>query len=641
MKSFTSFIFIFLALPQMALAYNAQSLTWQKLALEEKVQRKFNNLVSTLLKDNQYLVEVEVEVVEPGSPNFEGNNKPTGPKVSDFKLEESRGDYIAFSKIGLEVPVVEKFLDEDKTKLMNLYRYNETFDLFKNLSSIKVTIYLSDKIPTDLSEMVKKLVQNSKLAVSGIKPTVAFENTSMEWVDPAIEEKARQEALAKAQQAKQRPKEDAPRIWLKDWLEWASRWGNAFGIILGSIIIGMIALSLFKRWQDLMEKLAAMQRPEANKEEDKDSPKMISPNLPNQSQEEDVASSLGLQRFQQCLSQHPEEATTLIKTWINEGEDSALLALRAIAQQVSPEEMDSLLNVLSEQQRDKWKGLLGVHLESGELAEANKFIFQEVVRSILVPSPIKDGELLNLIMELTPENASTFLEEYSNHIGIMMNLLGPAFVSKILLQLDEATTEAWLTSGAEFEMSNLEKQLPSLKEDLVKFKNASAPAPFAQRLMAMIPTASAAKERTLYQALIKSGDASMAINLAKKFFPAELITNLPAPFLKEVIQSYPMAKRVELIFSRSNDKDLLLNTFAEPGTPARDLMDMELENISRDEARQNSINQRSEEIWQDFVKLTRQTLAKNPVYSGTAEQLVTEWSKSIQGLRKIDGGRAA
>src|SRR5438045_608737 len=103
------------------------SLTWQKLQLEEKVQRKFNVTLSSLLKENQYLVEVEAEMSDPGSPNFGDNGPKTGPKVSDIRIEESRGDYIAFSKMGLEVPVVEKFLDEDRTKLMNLYRFNEAY----------------------------------------------------------------------------------------------------------------------------------------------------------------------------------------------------------------------------------------------------------------------------------------------------------------------------------------------------------------------------------------------------------------------------------------------------------------------------------------------------------------------------------
>lgn len=169
-------ISILLASP---LASASNSLTWQKLALEEKVQRKYNSALSTVLKDNQYLVEVEVDVNDPGGPNF-GDDAKSGVRVSDISLSESRGDYIAFSKVGLEVPVVDKFFDEDRTKLMNLYRFNEAYDLFKNITTLNVTVYFSDKVQAPLLEIAKKLLSSSKLSVAGVKPSIKFETIAME-----------------------------------------------------------------------------------------------------------------------------------------------------------------------------------------------------------------------------------------------------------------------------------------------------------------------------------------------------------------------------------------------------------------------------------------------------------------------------
>lgn len=78
---------------------SSQAIYWQKLMLEEKVQTKVNNSLATVLNSNQFLVDVEAQVDEPSAPNF-GDNKSSGPKVSDANLEDSRGDYIAFSKVG-------------------------------------------------------------------------------------------------------------------------------------------------------------------------------------------------------------------------------------------------------------------------------------------------------------------------------------------------------------------------------------------------------------------------------------------------------------------------------------------------------------------------------------------------------------
>jgi len=628
-----------LLLNSSAFGFSGQSLTWQKLALEEKIQRKMNQSISTVLKDNQYLVEVEADVNEPGAPNFGNDDKKNGPRVSDLNISESRGDYIAFSKIGLEVPVVDKFLDEDKTKLMNLYRYNESYDLFKNLAEVRVTVFLSDKLPPDLVDIVKKVVSSSKLMVAGIKPSVKFENIPMEWKEPVVPKK---EEPKKKPEAPKPPMQYEPKIWTKDWLEWASRWGNAFGMILGALILGIIATMLFRQWKAFMEAFVPKPVPELDKKEEDEEDKAALDAAANQSTEEDVASIHGLERFKQCLEQHPDEAITIVRSWLNDGEEHSLLALRGLAQQASAEEMEKLLAGLSQTQRDKWKGLLTHHLEQAEINNANKQIFQDVVKSLLVPSRIKDGELLNLIMELDAKTTCEFLEKYEDQVGIMMNLLGPSIVAKILTEASDETAEKWLALGGEFDVKEMDSNLDSLKSALESYKEEFSPAPFAQRLMSMIPTASPSREGSLFRALAKSGSPAMLFEAARKCFPSELVLDLPAPVIREVIQSYPMAKRVEFLFSRPEEsRATLIDSLAEPGTPARDMIDMELENIERDTGRQSSIVARTEEIWFDFVKLTRTTLQKNSAHNSVAEQMVTQWCSKIAGLKSMSGGKAA
>ena len=618
------------------------SLTWQKLSLEEKIQRKFNSTLSSVLKDNQYLVEVEAEISEPVSPNFGNDDKKSGPRVSDLNMADSRGDYIAFSKVGLEMPVVDKFLDEDRTKLINLYRFNETYDIFKNLTAVNVTVFLSDKIPQDLTDIVKKLVNNSKFSVSGIKPAIKFENITMEWIDPNLNKKP----LPQVDDAnKKKEKEVEPKIWLKDWLEWASRWGNAFGLILGTLILGFIAFNLFKKWKEFMEALASMKKPDEEPKKKEEDPAMMTmaPQQQETTQEEDMAASQGFERFQQCLEQHPDDAINIIRFWINECDDQSILALRAISQLASSSEMEKLMAGLSDPQRAKWKSVLGKHLEAQELVIANKHIFQEVIKAFLVPSRIKDGELLNLVMELNAKSCCDFLTKYDDQVGIMMNLLSPALIGRIITEISEQQAESWLMAGTEFKAQDIDRKVPDLKNALKSYNASYAPSPFSQRIISMIPTAAPSREPTLYKALAKAGNSGMIMEVARKNFPSELILSLPGQFLKEVMQSYPVAKRVELIYSRSMELKLtLLDMMAEKGTPARDLMDMELENVKNDPTTAASIEGQAEEIWFEFVKSCRQFLAKNAAYNGLTDQLIKEWSQKLKPkLQGLEGGRAA
>jgi hypothetical protein len=532
-----------------AQAFNANSLTWQKLALEERVERKFHSTLSPVLKENQYINQTEVELNDPGAPNFGSDNQHSGPRVSDLNMTESRGDYIAFSKVGLEVPVVEKFLDEDRTKLMNMYRFNEAYDLFKNLTAVNVTVFLSDKLPEDLVEMVKKIVTSSKLSVSGIKPSVKFESIALEWIDPEIAKKAELDAKKKAEEEKknQKKKEEEPKIWKKDWYEWASRWGNAFGIILATLILGTISIVLFRMWKDFMEKYAELhgkdKAAEAVKKDDdhnKDHSGEVavtSKEAQESKEEEDMYMQNGFVRFQQCLAQHPDDAINMIRFWITEGDEHSILALRTISQLSSPEELEKMMMGLSDSQRSIWKGHLGKHLESQEILMANKHIFQEVVKAFLVPSRIKDSDLLNKIMDLGQKSLCEFFNKHPEHTGILLNLLSPTMISRILTEVDNEKAEAWLLMGAEFEMNELENKLAELKHSLSEFKSSFDPSPFAQRIISIIPTVSPSRENALYRALNKAGAPHIVVELACKNFPSELIFDLPGTLLKEILLS--------------------------------------------------------------------------------------------------------
>jgi hypothetical protein len=638
-----AFFLILLGLPVFAFAQSGNSLNWQKLALEERLERRYNNSLSAVLKDNQYLIDVGVEVDEPIAPNL-GNGKPAGPRVSDIKLEESRGDFIAFSKMGLEVPVLDKFYDEDKQKLLNLYKFNETYDLFKSITAVKVTVFLSDKLPPELAEIAKNVIGGTRLAISGIKPDVQFETMGLEYTAPKLPEKPVEKPKAEEVKPKKKevvePKE--PKIWTKDWLEWASRWGNAVGLLLCTIIFSILAFSIFRQWKDLMEKLNAKNLEKEEKSENSEE-QLADGEQPQDVQEDDVQSRHGLERFQQCLNQHPDEAVNIIRSWITEGTPESILNLRTIAQQSTREEMQVLLSGLLQDQRDRWNSFLGQHLEEAEMLKASKVIFQDVVKAMLVPSRIKDGELQNLVLELDMDRTLEFLNQHDNFVGMMLNILNPSTVSKLISQADEKKVDKWLVDGAGFDFNSMEARLPELKNALRMFSKATAPSPFLQRLVEMIPSASPEREKTLYKALSSAGGTPLIAELASQNLPYDLIMRLPIPVLREAFQSLPVAKRIEVVITKnSSERQHLMNALADANTPARDMMEMELSNLSNDTARISQIQTRSEETWMEFVKTVRHFLRSNTSGQAQVKTLVNEWCKQYgAGLKVVNGGKAA
>jgi hypothetical protein len=624
--------------PSMANAAS-QAIYWQKLLLEEKVQQKINNSLNTVLSDNQFLVDVNAEVDEPAAPNFGGNNS-SGPKVSDFKMEESRGDYIAFSKVGLEVPVLEKYFDEEKAKLMNLYRFNESYDVFKNLQSVKVTVHLSETLPKPLLEIAEKVVRTTRLSLGTVKPVFKFEQIALEWVDPN-----KKKDLAKAPtgagsgsgsdsgvKKKEEPVE--PKIWTKDWFEWASRWGNAVGLILSSLIIGFLALSLFKRWKEFMDNAKAKENSDGQVKDD--GKEDTTENGLESSEELEMASDNGFERFKVCLSQYPIEASNVSREWIIQNSEDSRIALRAVAQQLTSEEFSALLSTLGAEQRQMWKSVIGAYLDTAQIKEANKIISRDVLKALLVPARIKDVNLLNMLMELGANKLTQFLEKNEHFSGILLNLLSPSVTTSLLNQVSEQKAEAWLLAAATFDMQTIESEATKVSQSLEHFKRGLAPSHFNARLAELIQTASPSRERMLFKSLAASSGPEEVIRVAQKLFPSELVMDLPATFLKETLQSYPMNKRLELLITREEDeRQKLLNAFAEEGTTARDMMNMEIENINNDAGKLGSIQDRTEDVWREFLQFTRESLEKSPQHQANCLKLLEEWVGNLGSKLKM------
>ena len=623
---------------------SSQAIYWQKLMLEEKVQTKINNSLATVLNSNQFLVDVEAEVDEPQAPNF-GDSKNSGPRVSDANLEDSRGDYIAFSKVGLEVPVLEKYFDQEKTKLMNLYRFNEAYDVFKNLQTVKVTVFLSESLPAPMVDIAEKVVRSTRLSLGTVKPLFKFDKLTLEWEDPEKKkalEAAKKAEEAKKNQSKKKEEPQEPKIWKKDWFEWASRWGNAVGLIFSALILTFLAITLFRRWKEFMESMKPKENPEQQaKDQDKSLDKKKEDE--EESEEEMDMGDNGFERFKVCLTQYPIEASNVSREWIVQGSEESRLALRAVAQQLTSDEFANLLGSLGQDQRELWKSVIGAYLTPQELKEANKIIARDVLRALLVPSRVKDAGLLNMLMELGASKITKFLEKNESHAGVLMNLLTPSVTGSILTQVSDQKAEAWLSSAAMFDITTIESAAAELKKALSDFKQSLAPSHFNSRLAELILTSPPSKERMLFNSIAKSSGAEEVVRVAQRLFPSELLLDLPGTFLKETLQAYPMAKRLELLLSREeSDRSKLLNSFAEEGSTAREMMTMEMESISNDAGRLSNIQGRSEEIWREYVQFSRQSLERAPNYRLDAEKLIQDWAKTLgKGLKMVNSNAAA
>jgi len=486
------------------------------------------------------------------------------------------------------------------------------------------------------------VVRSTRLSLGTVKPLFKFDKLTLEWEDP--EKKKALEAAKKAEEAKKNKKEipQEPKIWKKDWFEWASRWGNAVGLIFSALILTFLAITLFRRWKEFMESMKPKENPEQQQAKDQDKSQEKKKEDEEESEEETDMGDNGFERFKVCLTQYPIEASNVSREWIVQGSEESRLALRAVAQQLTSDEFANLLGSLGQDQRELWKSVIGAYLTPQELKEANKIIARDVLRALLVPSRVKDAGLLNMLMELGASKITKFLEKNESHAGVLMNLLTPSVTGSILTQVSDQKAETWLSSAAMFDITTIESAAAELKKALSDFKQSLAPSHFNSRLAELILTAPPSKERMLFNSIAKSSGAEEVVRVAQRLFPSELLLDLPDTFLKETLQAYPMAKRLELLLSRDDsDRSKLLNSFAEEGSTAREMMTMEMESISNDAGRLSNIQGRAEDIWREYVQFSRQSLERAPNYRLDAEKLIQDWAKTLGKGLKVVGSSAA
>lgn len=638
------FFLILTSLTQSLFA-QSQNMYWQKIELEEKVQNKIKTNLRNILEPNQYFSEVEIVYDDPGMPNFD-DLKKKGTRVSDIAFDESKGDYIAFSKVGLEVPVVENFFDENQQKLKEMYRYQESFDLFKNIGEVKINIFFSDLLDEEQTNFAKNVINNLRFPVGDVKPKINFSSVKIEKKkipEPTPAELKAEKEKKEKNDIEQKMKQDE-KITQRDIMNFIARFGNALGFILATIIFGLIAFMLLKKYESIKISLSTAQKNENEvKEESKGSidEGVAAVGTPTTAEEAAAMASSqeNFARFRHFFETSLSETLILVKQWINESTDMSQMALKAVAQQFTDEELITLFKGLNDQEREKWKDYLDHFIDEKALATTNRFICEEVVRTMLDPTKMKDLSIIDLIINLSTESACKFIQENKNSGAILMNLLNPQFLGKILNHLDEAEANRVIAASMDFDFSQVTDNYESFKNELTAFMNDHKKKPFNTKVLQMLSDFNPLKESLLYNFLAKSGMQSDILQAAKHHFPYECLDLLPQEAKREIMQTYPMAKKIQFLSVCDADlKTQFINAFAEEGSSARQMLQLEFESLERNQAEVHKLESQKDTIVKEFILYIREFLKSNTQFEHEIESLLGEWVKSLNGSSKNGSG---
>ncbi|MCO4793110.1 MAG: hypothetical protein KC493_05340 [Bacteriovoracaceae bacterium] len=612
----------------------------------------------------------EEKVAEANKAEEEKKKKENKNKVriSDVDPKDIPEDAVLFSKLGLEAPLIDDFndfqpdgkiilsmkqedpekdnliekqkekiekaqakLDESKTKedslrkklqalktkpkpsaVEQLWKYNESVDIFKNLKSVKVKVQLNEELAQDTRDTISTVLNSINFNLGKVKPQIAIEYVNM----------------------KEKFKKDILPSKLKDIIDYASKFSVALGLLLSALLMGLVAFVIFRMYKKMKENEQAQAAAGAggagaggdsgSDDDDEDEDDMGGAFSMGG---EDMAGGLnGIERFRTFLSKNEVDASMLIKKWIKSAEKEEQNALRAVVQQLDNSELVKIFDKLTPDERAEWKKYLNKSVDGDGLIRANVFISTQIVEEIIVPAAITDPETQDLLLKIKPEQAAKFVQENPDLGKILMNVMNTKFVSKIIDNLDNSYIDNVIDSSIEFDNSEIESNLDSFKSKLGEYQDEKKRIPFLERVAELIPIASPSRETSLFKALAKSGDEDGMYNLASQYFPAVLVPELPINFLKTILQKYSMGPKIEMLLSIDESlKDHFVGIFAPEGSKANDMLQLEFEKAENDISVQRRVRENGEDIWKEFVDFSRKEIKNDKTVAGDIDSMVSEW----------------
>lgn len=595
-----------------------RSIEWQKVELQERVTKKVSQAVGAIIDKKDFIVEVDLAVSIPPAPNFD-NKSNYQARVSNSEFEKAAKDYIVFSKLGLEVPVLAKAKDTEKEKLKDMWKFNETNDIFKNLDSVTIFLYLDKNLTTSTVDAVKTILNNLKLPIGDLTAEVEIEQinlTNTKAVEPVV------------------PQEKT----LDDYLNYVSKFSVMLGIILSTMLFCIAAFFLFRKYKEMKENEqakemisnASQKLDEEKEEKDKANDFGGMPGMPAGELGEDA---VGIDRFKRFLGKSSMDASLLVKKWIKDDSKDSELALNALVQQLDNEQLFIIFESLTIDERTDWKSLLKGSLSGGDLKKANDYISNEIVSDIIVPPLFQDKDLLDTLLNINAAEGAKFVKENPNFGGVLMNIINTRFIADIMTKLSTDETQNVIRESLEFTADQTQGIFEDFKNTLAEYKTKRVQKPFVKRIIEIIPIAKPAMEVSLYKALAESQEVEAIKVGAGSYFPSFLIEELTDNVLREVIQAYPVKKKVELLSLENGELNVrLVRLFAPEGSKARDLLDIEMQSIEDDLTVQKKIREQKDVIWEEFVNHTRSIIKEDKSLAAEVDETIETWiGKLVEG----------
>lgn len=421
------------------------------------------------------------------------------------------------------------------------------------------------------------------------------------------------------------------------------------GLIISSIILGIIALMIAKNGSKVQSEQESENENTGTSEDKVEEEAVTEEQLPTEEEllaieENDMTFDLTqtdaqtvkinqtLERFRKVVAIHYNDTVLMLKNWIKVSKDQEISALRALVETLEDNELKDLFKALTHDERSTWKMNLEGEMTKPELSKAFLYINNQIIHMMMVPSLIDDYEICDLLLDLSPATAAKFCTENPELGVVFANVLSANTIGEMFKIMPHDLTVKIIEESAFFKQEEIVAQMPLLKKKLLAVKSNREKPPFIKRIVDILPTTKPEIEKTLYATLLKHLPVEDVQETAMKYLPWEVVAQLPVNVFKDLVSSLPIDFQVQYFISLGAEKrDSELNRFAAKGSKGREMIDVELSVIMKNEVLVKRIEgDRAYLIQSQFVDYARKFVSSNEASQKEVSPFVMDWFADIK-----------
>lgn len=593
----------------------------KKIDLEKYYYTKIDGALSRVLPEKNYLLSVSVEFVEPKS-----EKQTPKEEVAEFEFP--------ISKLGFYIP-------PDETKQEESPKGRE--------HSVQVRLVLDKKLKQTSVSRIRGILRSQ---VSGLNSPRVFVSqldlNTPEELKPKddidkkdIEKKERELAGEKNEKSKDKKAESS----LLD------NYKIPLGMVISSLVIfilGLFSLIVYKSSEskklNLLEKQGAQNDSSSQVNDFSQGPEVSIHNAVAENSQEGFESEpdgeklKGHTQFINLLESNFNSALYLIKMWLNNEPIGAKEGLSSLSERVGVNQLDKILSELNKEERKVWNNLLSQHKAPGELYAADRFLMSETLSHIILPPPELKQDVRDLVSTLSADDITLIANEKPQLAGMLFNIIPTPQILKVMSKVNDDVLDKITSSGLSYKAEELDNAYNELQDIMKKIekKDNVFESPLFDKLPDILVNVGPEKEGKLFRSIAAQGGVAQVKQLASQFFPAELVTELPANLVKAALSQIPLSQRAELLAGLDEDKRTsLVNSFAD-SPKMFEIIGMEIDDILNNEVRLKKAVKNKKVLWQGFLEKVRQYIKSDEDLLEETEQVINEWAAQL--LEKNQGG---